>query len=163
MKMCTYFFLSFSLFKWFIVGMKIIQNVWAKNLFTGPKKLFQSVKRHGNKISLKRVKDFLASTLTYQLHKPSKRRFKRRKIIVSGPNVMYDIDLLDLTNLRGQNHNKRYLLTIIDVFSKKAYAYPLRTKTAKEVAEAFVVVLKQNKEFLPQSVRSDHGMTTFYL
>lgn len=95
--------------------------------------------------------------LTYQLHKPSPKRFKRRRVIVNGPNVMLDMDLLDLRDIKGKNYGKRYFLTMVDVFSKKAYACVLRRKTAEEVAMCFKKLLDTQFDAVPKSIRTDHG------
>ena len=42
-----------------------------------------------------------------------------------------------MTNLSKYNNGYKYLLTIIDVFSKKAYAYGLKNKTGIKTYEAF--------------------------
>ena len=39
----------------------------------------------------------------------------------------------------------RYILTCIDVFSKRAWAVPLRTKTGRDVTQAFEQILSEQK------------------
>jgi len=39
----------------------------------------------------------------------------------------------------------RYILTCIDVFSKRAWAVPLRTKTVRDVTQAFEQILSEQK------------------
>lgn len=45
-------------------------------------------------------------------------------------------DLAEMQQFKRQNRGYRYISFVIDVFSKKAYAKPLKDKTAKNVAEA---------------------------
>jgi hypothetical protein len=80
---------------------------------------------------------FLAAQPAYTMHKPIRRKFQRRKTFSKGIGDLYQADLADVSELANQNDGVRYILTCIDVFSKKAWAVPLRTKTSKEVADAF--------------------------
>lgn len=70
---------------------------------------------------------------------------------------MLDVDLLDLKDIKGQNYGKRYLLTAVDVFSRKAVACALKNKTAHDVSLCFQNMLKTSISAYPRSVRTDHG------
>ena len=56
------------------------------------------------------------------------------------------------------NKGYKYLLTVIDVFSKYGWIIPLKTKTGKEVAQAFRKLLLAGH---PGCLRADKG-TKFY-
>ena len=75
------------------------------------------------------------------LHKPRRIRFPRRKTYSKGIADLYQIDLADMSNISSYNDGVGYLLTCIDVFSKRAWAVPVRTKTGREVANAFEKIL----------------------
>ena len=64
------------------------------------------------------VAQWLSEQDAYSLHKPARRRFKRRCVIVGGMNQQWQADLVDLTTLKDDNDGMTFLLTIIDVFSK---------------------------------------------
>ena len=87
--------------------------------------------------SEREVKQFLAKQDTYTLHKPSRVLFPRRKTYSKGIADLYQIDLVDLSNLSSYNDGMRYILTCIDVFTKRAWAIPVRTKSGRDVSEAF--------------------------
>jgi len=97
---------------------------------------------------------FLAEQDSYTLHKPRRIRFPRRKTYSKGIGDLYQIDLVDLSNLAPHNDGMRYLLTCIDVFSKRAWAIPVRTKSARDVTRAFETVLEDGK---CNMVQSDKG------
>ena len=97
---------------------------------------------------------FLAEQDSYTLHKPRRIRFPRRKTYSKGIGDLYQIDLVDLSNLAPHNDGMRYLLTCIDVFSKRAWAIPVRTKSARDVTRAFENVLEDGK---CNMVQSDKG------
>jgi hypothetical protein len=56
---------------------------------------------------------------------------------------------LDLSSLTKYNDNHRYLLQVIEVFSKYLHSIPLRTKTGKEVASALKSILQDPKYTKP--------------
>ncbi len=63
---------------------------------------------------------WLSEQDTYTLHKPVRRRFKRRCVVVGGPNQQWQADLVDVSRLKRDNNGTTFLLTVIDVFSKRA-------------------------------------------
>ena len=65
------------------------------------------------------------------------------------------MDLVDLSKESGSNYSIRYLLTCIDVFSKFAWAVPMKTKTADSTAAAFKIIFKDGR--VPRSIYSDDG------
>jgi len=87
------------------------------------------------------VREFLAKQDSYTLHKPRRLRFPRRKTYPKGIADLYQIDLMDVSGLSSHNDGSRYLLMCIDVFSKRAWAVPVRRKTGQNVAEAFEKIL----------------------
>ena len=104
---------------------------------------------------MRESKKFLASRDAYTLHKPRRIRFPRRKTYSKGIADLFQIDLVDLTNLASFNAGVRYLLTCIDVFSKRAWVVPVRRKSAGDVTEAFEKILTEG--YKPNMVQSDKG------
>ena len=49
-----------------------------------------------------------------------RRRFKRRCVVVGGPNQQWQADLVDMSRLKKVNDGTTFILTVIDVFSKLA-------------------------------------------
>ena len=64
-------------------------------------------------------------------------------------NDMWECDLLDVQGLSKYNDGVKYLLTVIDVFSKFLHIIPLRSKTGKAVKSAFQCILKDSKYLKP--------------
>ncbi|GFT14918.1 uncharacterized protein TNCV_3483661 [Trichonephila clavipes] len=81
-----------------------------------------------NRVKTKDIKQWLETKESYTLHKPARRRFKRNRVLVEGIEEQFQADLLDLKSLSQYNNGYKYLLTCIDVFSKYAWAIPLRDK-----------------------------------
>jgi len=65
----------------------------------------------------------------------------RCKTYSKGIGDLYQADLVDLTNISSYNDKYRFLLTVIDVFSKKAWVEPLLSKSADRVTDVFEKVL----------------------
>jgi hypothetical protein len=85
----------------------------------------------------KEVREWLQSQDTYTLHKPTRRRFTRRRVVVYGINHQWQADLVDLTTLSSYNKGFKYLLTCIDVLSRYAWVVPLQDKAWKTLNDAF--------------------------
>ena len=64
--------------------------------------------------------NYLRGEQAYTLHKPARRHYKRNPIYVSKIDTQMQADLADTQALARQNNGMRYLLTVIDVFSKFA-------------------------------------------
>jgi len=65
-------------------------------------------------------------------------------------NEKHQADLLQLPGARGY----KYMLTNIDIFSRKAWCVALITKTVKDVLEAFKLI---HETALPEQLRTDSG------
>ena len=118
--------------------------------------LHQAVKKDKKNISLKDIKTWLNGRDTYTLHRPHRRHFKRNRVIVSGIDSQWQADLVDVSAFSKQNKNHRYILTCIDIFSKFAWARPLKSKTGKNLVFAFQTIFKeQNRK--PKTLQTDKG------
>ena len=91
------------------------------------------------------VQNFLSGQDAYTLHKPIRVRFPRRRTFAKGINDLFQADLVDVSNVAAYNDGYRYILTCIDVFSKRAWAIPLKKKTGQEVTSAFEKILSDSK------------------
>lgn len=98
--------------------------------------------------------------LALELHRPKRRRFLTRPVEVKGINETWQADLVEMQHLRKWNHGFRYLLTVIDVVSKKAYARPCTTKKAGDVTEAMGAILSEAGR-APKHLQTDQGTEFF--
>jgi len=72
-----------------------------------------------------------------------RKNFQRRKYTVTGLNDLFQADLLVFDQYEKENDGFKYLLCIINCFSKKLYAQPLMNKTCKETADKSRIIFKQ--------------------
>ena len=96
-----------------------------------------------------------------ELHRPARKNFLRRKVYIKGLNDVWEIDLVEMKPYAKVNGGMKYLLTVIDVLSKYAWAVPVRTKTGKDVTAAMEKVFKQSHPHKPKHIHCDQG-TEFY-
>ena len=108
----------------------------------GKKKLIKDVIGDGNEIN-RRVDEWTRSQDAYTLHKPIRTKFKRRKTIVAGIGEQVQMDLMDVKSHREWNDGTTFLLTAVDVFSKRGWAFPLKSKTGKHVGTALEQLLEE--------------------
>src|SRR6267154_2652894 len=100
------------------------------------------------------VKEWLSGQDAFTLHKPVRRKFKRRRTICVGVDHLWQIDLVDLTSLARHNDGFKCLLTCIDGFSRYAWVVPIKSKHAANVTEAFATLLTDRR---PTYAQSDKG------
>ena len=66
--------------------------------------------------------------LADELHKPIIRKFKKGKVYSAFKDNIWGADLADMQLLRKYNKGIRFLLCVIDIFSKYAWVVPLKDK-----------------------------------
>ena len=95
-----------------------------------------------------------------EIHKRAVKKFRRRKVIVQKIDEIWALDLASLESLANYNDGYKYMLCVIDVFSKFAWAVPLKNKTAATVLTAIQSIVKKSKR-IPEKVWVDQG-SEFY-
>lgn len=114
-----------------------------KNFF-GRQKLFELVKNLENHPTQRQVQDWLHKQETYQLHYLPKKTTSVKAIVSKKPNLYYQIDLVDMGNDAFKQY--RYIMTVIDVFTKQLYAVPMRKKAVKSIINAFNKIYQKIKD-----------------
>ena len=93
--------------------------------------------------------------LADELHKPIKRNFTRRRVIVNHIDEIWCSDLVEMQQFSKWNKGYRYLLMVLDVFSKYGWIVPLKDKKGETVTEAFKTIFKKGRK--PQYLWTDKG------
>ncbi|KAJ8914742.1 hypothetical protein NQ315_017453 [Exocentrus adspersus] len=91
-----------------------------------------------------------------ELHKPARINFKRRRTIIKGLNDLIQADLIDLISYSKENNGYKYVLIVINCFSKFVWTEPLINKSAQEVANAMNKILQCSKK-IPKNLQTDMG------
>ena len=97
-----------------------------------------------------------SSRLADELHKPARKHYQKRSEFAKQVDDIWIADLVDMSPYSRSNSGYKYLLTVIDVFSKyRLYIVPLKNKTGKEVAMAFQELFTNNAP--PSRLWTDKG------
>ena len=96
--------------------------------------------------------NFTMENLSNELNKPTINKFERQKVIVNHINEIHSTDLVDMSQYSKMNKGYKYIFTNIDVFSKIAYGYPLKSKKIQNIKTCFEKIFKNNK---PKYIWSD--------
>ena len=120
--------------------------------------LYQNVKSTPSFSS--KIAAFLKSNENYSLHRRIVRRhFPRRRIITHYPFQIFQADLIEYSQSRFRHANNgfRFILVVIDSFSKMLYCRPVKRKSADFMADAFESIFEKF-DFFPNSIITDRGL-----
>ena len=103
-----------------------------------------------------------------EVHKEFKKKVvakhQFRKIRASKPLESVQLDLADFKNYKNPaNKNNRYLIVLIDVYSRKLWVYPSTTKTSSVVAnivEKWINTELQDSKYKLENLTSDNEFDT---
>ena len=79
-----------------------------------------------------------------ELHKPIIKKFKKRKVYPGFKDNIWGADLADMQLISKFNKEFRFLICVIDIFSKYAWVVPLKDKKCTSVVNAFQKILKES-------------------
>ena len=96
--------------------------------------------------------NFTMENLSQELNKPTINKFERQKVIVNHINEIHSTDLVDMSQYTKMNKGYKYIFTNIDIFSKIAYAFPLKSKKIQDIKPCFEKIFEKNK---PKFIWSD--------
>ena len=91
--------------------------------FSGKNRFIKAIRSRDRSIKRRDIEKALQSIDSYSLHKPLKKPKLYRRIYTKGVNYQFQIDLIDMSKFENENDGYRWFITIIDTFSKKAWAF----------------------------------------
>lgn len=91
-----------------------------------------------------------------EIHRSARKNFIRRKYQMRGIDDTFQADLVEMIPHFRVNNNYKYILTVIDIFSKFAWAIPIKNKTGKEVTCAMKSIFIKDKR-IPKNIHTDQG------
>ena len=95
-----------------------------------------------------------------ELHEPIIKKFEKRKVYSSFKGNIWGADLADMQFLNKFNKGFRFLLCVIDTYSKYASVVPLKDKRGVTIVNAFKQILKESNR-KPNKIWVDKG-SEFY-
>ena len=84
------------------------------------------------------------------------RNFSKRSVISNGIDEIWAVDLVDMQKFSEWNKGVKYLLMVIDLFSKYGWIKPLRDKRSETVSKASDEMFETSKR-KPKILWSDKG------
>ena len=97
-----------------------------------------------------------SSILGDELYKPIIKKFEERKVYSQFKDNIWGVDLADMQSLSRKNKGIKYLLCVIDLYSKYAFVIPLKDKKGINILNAFDKIIKQyNRK--PNKIWVDQG------
>ena len=122
--------------------------------YFGRDKLYTLAQSKDINVSRRQVMTWLKDQEIYQRYKKADKAKTIKPTILKEPFKQLGIDLIDM---QGKEYKQnRYILTCIDLFSKYAWAEPIKTKTDTDVSNALNKIIKSIPSQV-SSIRSDRG------
>jgi len=128
---------------------------------TGLVRFLEKLKSKGIEVAQDDLKTILQHRRAHDLHvtRSGRNRLQSRRgntITESSVGAGFQIDLMDMSLLATRNRGFCWVLTAIDVYSRYAWAIPVKRKTQGLMKAALETLLLQAKR-TPQRITSDNG------
>jgi hypothetical protein len=83
------------------------------------------------------------------------------KLVAYYPLSLIQMDIFDLAEYYKENQGYKYILCIVDVYSRKVWTYKMKNKDNINVFESFQQFIKESniKKYKPTRIMSDHDST----
>lgn len=124
--------------------------------FSSVDKLYREACSRDDRIKRSDVENFLSGEIAYSLHRRIVRKFKRNPVVSEHHAALAQADLIDVSKFSKFNSGHNFILTVIDAFSKLAFALPIINKSGDNVRQALSVIIK-NHSYQPASLQTDEG------
>ncbi len=124
--------------------------------FSAPNTVYRFFKK---RVPIDVIKSALEHTDVYSLHREYKRPKTYNPYYTVQRRKQFQADLIDIAALRRSNRGVNYILIIIDLFSRRVWAHPLKRKTAVETRDALSswIQLMKNEGSDPTVFTTDAG------
>ena len=120
-------------------------------------RLWKAAKRVNTRVKKEDVEAWLLAQDVYTLHRRARKRLSAEpRVYVKGIDEQWAIDLCDVSNISEFNDGCNFILTVIDVFSKFAFAEPVMRKTGPVTTRSMEAILQRTQR-RPQRFESDQG------
>ena len=111
---------------------KVYRNIGNPASLSTPSKLYTEVKKKNKKVKLSDAKKFLQGKDSYTLHQERKKKFSHRFFLFAAPGRYVLADVAYMHRFEKCSPYK-YLLVLMDGFSRFLTTYPLKTLKSNEI------------------------------
>jgi ribosomal protein L21E len=134
---------------------KEIEKYYIKYNFPSTAKLYKIMKADDKDVTHKMIKDYINAKVETQLLKMSKPTKKRQGHITAITNGdAAQMDIYDLSKYKSSNRGYKYILALVDIFTRKAYMKPMKNKNSDDVIAALEEIFYDDK-YIPTSLTTD--------
>lgn len=124
--------------------------------YGGVEPLYRAVRKDGKFVlSRAKIRDWLLKQEDYAVHRETRSKFKRRRVIAPFVDYQWDVDTANMANYKKDNDGYAFFVLAIDILSKYVWTVPLRTTTGQEMVEALKHIFASGRK--PTHLRSDQG------
>ena len=128
-----------------LVIYKSLDKIMEDNLYPSPQVLYKIVKETNPKITMNQIKKYIESKSAYQQTKEKHVKKTSMGYVVSFEKMKnLQIDLLDLSKYHKTNKGYKYVLIMIDIFSRFVDAIMIKTKNIEDTTNALKLMLDFN-------------------
>jgi len=96
----------------------------------------------------------ILENIAEELHRPARKIFPRRSVVTKFKDDLWQADLIDMQAQSRKNNGFKYILIVIDTYTKYLWVEALKNKTAKECTKGIIKILKKNH---PKLLQTDNG------
>lgn len=105
--------------------------------FASANKVYEVIRKKGkHEIGVETIKNILSKNETYSVQKPVRINFDRNRVIVKGIDDQWDGDLASMENVSKYNDGVKYLLVLIDIYSRYLNIRKIKDKKSTTVVTA---------------------------
>ena len=139
-----------------------LEKYYKKFNFPAASTFLKQLKNEGVKVTKKEVDDFIKSRTEQQQTKIQVEKKKDLgRIVAYYPLSLIQMDIFDLAKYYRDNQGYKYILCIIDVYSRKVWCYKMKNKDNNNVFESFNKFMTDSnlKKYTPTILMSDNDST----
>lgn len=123
-----------------------IEDAYIETNFGGIEKIYTYLKKnyHDIKITKQEVKKYLDAQEQEQILKTQKPPKALGHIVASFPGELVQMDIFDFSKYASDNNNFKYMMAFVDVFSRFAFVFSMKTKNINDTTaalEKFIEIL----------------------
>jgi len=115
-------------------------------------KRYRARKLGDERINYQDLKKWLTEQRTYTLHKALHKSFPTRKTYVPNIDDQFQAEIVDMQSFERENKSYRYILTVIDIFSRYAWTIPVKSKRGDDIFNAFETIFRERR---PEKIQFD--------
>ena len=120
--------------------------------FSSPAALYKKMKKLGHKVTLKEITEFITNQTTDQVNKTYKKEKNTNSISALDIRVCYQMDILVYD--RFEYHNYKYILVVIDVYSRYAACRALTNRGMNTICKAVEEIFEEMG--IPRNLNTDN-------